>query len=218
MSASMDIASSLDFRISRPYSEGIDAAGREFISDLILRGSVWSMANVGNLFEYGNGTARDLAQAEKWYLRAYEAGSDYGLIWLGHLYQQSGRYEQARVVFQAGVARGFVPAMVRLALSYRNSPDWPQRRDEARMLLERGSAAGDFSAKRFLAAGMTGGWFGVRHIPDGIRLLLSAAEDWGNLVKDETATAQSDSKKRPSFFNRFAARLWLLDATRHPAS
>jgi TPR repeat protein len=190
---------------------------RQYLA-LAERGSVWSMANVGQLFENGTGTARDLAQAEKWYLRAYEAGSDYGPIWLGHLYQESRQYEKAQDVYRAGVERGFVPAMVRLASSYWNSPDWPKRRDEALTLLERGSAAGDFSARRYLAVGMTRGWFGLRHIPDGIRLVLSSAEAMANLVRDETATAQSDRKTRPGFFSRLAAQLWLPDATRHPAS
>jgi TPR repeat protein len=185
---------------------------------LAEQGSVWSMANVGQLFENGTGTARDLTQAEKWYLRAYEAGSDYGLIWLGHLYQQTRQYEKAQEVFRNGVERGFVPAMLRLASSYRNSPNWPQRLDEALTLLERGSAAGDLSARHYLAVGMTRGWFGLRRIPDGIRLVLSTAEDMANLVKDETAMAPSERKTGPGFFNRLAAQLWLLDATRRPAS
>jgi TPR repeat protein len=190
---------------------------RQYLA-LAERGSVWSMATLGNMFENGNGTARDLAQAEKWYLCAYEAGSDYGLIWLGHLYQELRQYDKAQEVLRTGVERGFVPAMLRLASSYWNSPDWPQRRDEALALLERGSAAGDFSARRYLAVGMTRGWFGLRHIPDGIRLVLSTAEDLANLLKDETTTAQTDRKTRPGFFSRLAANLWLLGATRHPAS
>jgi TPR repeat protein len=191
---------------------------RQYLA-LAERGSVWSMATVGQLFENGTGTARDLSQAEKWYLCAYEAGSDYGLIWLGHLYQELRQYEKAQEVFRTGVERGFVPAMVRLASSYWNSPNWPQRRDETLTLLERGSAAGDLSARRYLAVGMTRGWFGLRHIPDGIRLLFSTAEDMANLVEGEKkATAQSGKKTRPGFFSRLAAQLWLLDDTRHPAS
>jgi hypothetical protein len=190
---------------------------RQYLA-LAEQGSVWSMANVGQLFENGTGTARDLAQAERWYLRAYEAGSDYGLIWLGHLYQESRHYEKAQEVFRNGVERGFVPAMFRLAASYWNSPDWPQRRDEALALLERGSAAGDLSARHYLAVGMTRGWFGLRHIPDGIRLMFSTAEDLANLLKDEKAVTQSERKTRPGFFNRLAAQLWLLDTTRRPAS
>jgi TPR repeat protein len=190
---------------------------RQFLA-LAEGGSVWSMAHVGNLFEYGPGIALDLVQAENWYLRAYQAGSDYALIWLGDLYQKSRRYRQAQAVFRTGVERSFVPAMFRLAWSYWNSPDWPQKRDEAMALLERGAAAGDLSAKRFLAAAMTRGRFGLRHIPDGIRLLLSVAEEMANLGKDEAATAPGDSKTRKGIFSSLSARLWLLGAARHPAS
>jgi hypothetical protein len=85
-------------------------------------------------------------------------------------------------------------------------------------LLERGAAAGDLSAKRFLAAAMMRGRFGLRHIPDGIRLMLSVADEMANLGKDETATAPSDSKTRKGTFSGLAARLWLIGAARHPAS
>ena len=60
--------------------------------------------------------------------------------------------------------------------------------------------------------------FGLRHMPKGIRLLFSVAGDLADLVKDETATAQSDSKTQSRFFSRLAAQLWLLGATRHQAS
>ncbi len=190
---------------------------RQYLA-LAEQGSVWSMANVGQLFENGIGTARDLAKAERWYLRAYEAGSDYGLIWLGHLYQESRQYGKAQEVYRAGVERGFVPAMQRLAWSYWNSADWPRWRSEALSLLERGSAAGDLSARRFLARSLMHGRFGLRHIPRGIRLLFSTAKDMADLVEGEKATAQSDGKARSGFLGRLAAQLWLLNATRHPAS
>jgi hypothetical protein len=192
-------------------------AFRQYLA-LAEAGSVWSMANVGMLFERGTGTERDLAQAEKWYLRAYEAGSDYGLIWLGQLYQRSKQDEKAQAVFRTGVVRGFVPAMLRLASSYGNSPHWPQRRDEALALLEAGSAAGDLSARRSLAHAMTCGWFGLRRIPRGIGLLFRVAADMADLVKDEAATAPSDSKTRSRLFSRLGAQLWLVGATRHQPS
>jgi TPR repeat protein len=193
------------------------AAFRQYLA-LAERGSVWSMAAVGSLFERGAGTEPDLAQAEKWYLRAHEAGSDYGLIWLGQLYQRSRQYEKAQAVFRTGVARGFAPAMLRLASSHCNSPDWPQRRDEALALLEAGSAAGDLSARRSLASAMARGWFGLRHIPKGIGLMFSVAGDMADLVKDEAAMVQSDRKTRSRWFGRLAAPLWPSGATRHQAS
>jgi hypothetical protein len=140
------------------------------------------------------------------------------LICLGDLYQNADRYEKAQDVFRTGVERGLVPAMFRLAWSYSNSPDWPQKQDEALTLLERGSAAGDLSARRHLAIAMMRGRFGLRRIPDGIRLVFSTAEDIANLIKDETAMGLSETKTRPGFFDRLVAQLWLLDATRRPGS
>jgi tetratricopeptide (TPR) repeat protein len=177
-------------------------------------GSIWSMATVGQLFESGTGTAQDLAQAEEWYLRAHRAGSDYGLIWLGYLYQESGQHEKAQDVFRTGVERSFVPAMFYLAWSYWNSADWPQRRDETLALLKRGSAAGDLWARRFLASAMMRGYFGLQHIPAGIRLFLDVAEDMARLIEDEKATAQSEKEIRLGFFSRLAAKLWLATGTK----
>jgi TPR repeat protein len=84
-------------------------------------GSVWSMAAVGQMFHAGTGTAEDLVQAETWLTRAYQAGSDYGLICLGCLFERTGQSEKAQDVYRTGAARGFVPAMVYLAASYRRS-------------------------------------------------------------------------------------------------
>ena len=185
---------------------------------LAEQGSVWGMASAGSMFETGTGTVQDLVQAEKWLVRAYNAGSDYGLIWLGHLYQSSKQYSKAQEVFRTGVARGFVPAMFRLAASYATTPNWSQRRKEALALLERASAAGDLSARRYLASGMSRGWFGVRRIPEGIRRLFNVFDEMTDLIEDEIGSARSERRTRPGFFSGLAARLWLMGATRHPAS
>jgi TPR repeat protein len=190
---------------------------RQYLA-LADRGSVWGMATVGQMFKSGTGTAEDLAQAEKWLHRAYRGGSDFGLIWLGISYESSEQYGKAEEVYRTGVERGFVPAMIRLAECYRKSPDWAQRRREVLTLLERGPAAGDLFARHWLASAMIRGWFGLRLIPEGMRRLPGVAHDVANLVEDETATSQGDSKSRPGFFSRLAAQLWLVSATRHPAS
>jgi hypothetical protein len=108
--------------------------------------------------------------------------------------------------------------MIRLAACYRKSPDWAQRRQEVLTLLERGPAAGDLFARHWLTGAMIRGWFGLRLIPEGIRRLPSVAEDIANLVEDGTATSLGASKSRPGFFSRLAAQLWLVGATRHPAT
>lgn len=190
---------------------------RQYLA-LAEQGSVWSMASVGQMFQSGTGTAQDLAQAEKWLHRAYRAGSDYGLIWLGILYEHSGQSEKAQEVYRTGIERGFVPAMIRLAACYRRSPDWVQRRQEVLTLLECGPAADDLFARHWLTSAMIRGRFGLRLIPEGIRRLPGVAHDMANLLKDETATIQGDGQSRPSFVSRLVAPLWMVGATRHPAS
>jgi hypothetical protein len=176
-------------------------------------GSVWSMAVVGQMFHAGSGTTKDLVQAEKWLVRAYQAGSDYGLICLGCLFERTERSEKAQEVYRAGVARGFVPAMVYLAASYRRSPDWAERRHETLSLLENGLAASDLFARHWLTTAMVRGWFGLRYVPEGFRRLPGVAHDMAALVDNETSPSQDDR-----FISRLAAQLWLVDATRHPAS
>ncbi len=177
---------------------------------LAEQGSVWSMAAVGWAFHTGNGTPRDLTQAEKWYRRAFEGGSDYGLLWLGLLYLKQRQYAKAEEVFRTGVERGWLPAMSYLARTYSKSADWPQKREEARTLLERASAAGDLSARRFLAIATMRGWFGLRLIPNGIRMCIKAADDLFELIKDdEVLAAKNDGNKPLGFFSRFVQRFSL---------
>ena len=175
---------------------------------LAAGGSVWSMATVGRLFEDGAGTDPDLAQAEEWYLRAHRAGSDYALIWLGQLYLESNRLEKATEVFRTGVDRGFAPAMFYLAWSYWKSGDWQKKRSEAMSLLQRGAAAGDLTAQRFLVSSMLRGRFGLQHVPAGFRLLSKVANDEAKIIEDDKAATESSRDKPLGFFGRLAASFW----------
>jgi TPR repeat protein len=188
---------------------------KEYLA-LAEQGSIWSMGSLGVAFQTGVGTPVDLAQAEKWYRRAHESGADEGLLWLGRLYLVSQRYTEAEQVFMAGVERGFVPAMYRLAWTYAKSTRWSEKRGEALHLLERASAAGDISARRFLANAMARGWFGLRRIPSGIRLLSSVAHDLAALIEDEEPVAPKRDAQL-GFLSRLV-RLCPLGAVRIPAS
>ena len=177
---------------------------------LAEQGSIWSMGIVGWGFNTGNGAPRDLALAEKWYRRAFECGSDYGLFWLGALYMNQKQWEKATEVFQAGVERGWMPAMYWLARLYSQSPHWRQKRNDALALLERASAAGDLSARHFLAIAMMRGWFGWRRIPAGIRMLSEVAEKSAELIKDdEPLAAKLGIGKSSGFFSRLIQRFSL---------
>jgi Sel1 repeat len=207
-------------RISRAHSllkTNPNHAFEEYLA-LAEQGSVWGMANVGTLFQRGIGTSADLTQAEKWYRRAYEGGSDYGLIWLGQLYANSHQYAKAEEVFRMGTERGCVPAMLRLAWVYLKSPDWRQKRGEALILLERASAAGDLSAKGFLANAMARGWFGLRRIPEGIRLIFKVSDQMVELTKDDESLSPKTNGNAPLVFLGRLVRRYSLTAVRLPVS
>jgi TPR repeat protein len=175
------------------------------------------MVRVAAAFASGIGTPPDLTQAEKWYRRGYEGGSDVCLLRLGYQYVNSGQVAKAEEVFKTGVERGLKPAMYRLAWTYSKSGQWPQRREEALLLLERASAAGDLYGRLFLSRAMIRGWFGLRLIPRGIRLSNSVADDLVELIaNDELAASKRDSSAQLGFVSRFA-RPWLLGAIRMPA-
>jgi TPR repeat protein len=177
-------------------------------------GSVWSMGTVGYMLENGTGIARDLVQAEEWYLRAHGAGSDYALIWLGLLYLETNRHEKAQDIFRTGVGRGFAPAMYHLAFSYWKSGDWLQKRNEAMLLLQRGATAGDLGAQRFLVTSMLRGRFGLQYVPAGFRLLSKVANDDGKIIEDDKAATESIRGKPLGFFGRLAASFWTASQTK----
>jgi TPR repeat protein len=179
-------------------------------------GSLWSAICVGAAFENGIGSPPDLVQAEKWYRRAYEGGSDDALLRLGALYLRSREYAKAEEVYRAGIERNLAPAMHDLAWIYWKSCDWRSRRDEARTLLERGSAAGDIFAKRFLASALARGGFGLRHIPEGFRLMFSVADEMAELIKDEELVIP-DKTLQPGLLG-YLSRLCPFLANRMPAS
>ena len=186
---------------------------RQFLA-LAESGSVWSMATIGRLFETAEGTDRDLVQAEAWYSRAYEAGSDYALIWLGQLYLRSNRFEKAIDVFRTGVDRGFAPAMYYLALSYWKSGDWPRKRSEAMSLLERGFEAGDLAAGPFLGHSMVRGRFGWQHMLAGLQFLIKVVEAQAKVIEDDKAGREDIGENRPGFFGRLAASFWTASQAR----
>jgi TPR repeat protein len=178
-------------------------------------GSLWSATALGAAFEAGIGTEQDLAQAEKWYRRAYEGGSDHALLLLGALNVRSRQYAKAAEVYRSGAERNWAPAMYRLAFVYTRCPDCRRHRAEARSLLDRAAAAGDISAKKFLADTMVRGWFGLRHIPEGFRLGFSVAGEMVELIKDEELPTPNISA-RPGL-SGYLSRLCPFVANKIPA-
>jgi TPR repeat protein len=134
-------------------------------------GSLWSMISLGNAYRDGRGAPRDDAKAEFWFRRAFEAGSDAGIIFLGSLYAARGRYTEAREVLAVGVARDLAEAQWRMALILLRKPASAENLAEARRLLKSAAAQGYLSAMRTSATIHLRGRFGLRGCREGLRLV-----------------------------------------------
>jgi hypothetical protein len=143
-------------------------------------GSVWSMLQVGNAYESGRGVALDRVRAEEWHSKAYEGGSDYGLVRAAMLAFRRSDVTKARTLLRVGVDRGLAPAMrylawMELKLSRRD-------REEARALYEQAIASGDFPARMYFSRAKAIGRFGLKEVPAGIRSLFAASADFSAQV------------------------------------
>jgi TPR repeat protein len=163
----------------------------QFLS-LAEDGSIWSMAQVGYAHEAGEGTRRDRVQAEKWYLKAYEEGSDFGLLRSSVLALKRGDEARAREILNNGISRGLTKAMTALAGMELSLSRTEEARSRARGLYEQAIALGDLPAKMAFARAMAHGRFGLKLIPTGIRSLLAAAKEFGAEV-DARAHARSNA-------------------------
>jgi len=145
--------------------------------DLAQRGSVWSMTRVAYCYFRGLGVSPDLVEAENWYRRAYEAGSQRALLDYGRLLARRGEFVRREAVYRAGAARDWAPASYLLARLLIERSNTPKAYLEARPLLERAAVQGSPAAKWWLARYMARGRFGIREIPRGIRLAIDYSKE-----------------------------------------
>ncbi len=153
---------------------------------------LWSMIQVGYAYEAGLGISRDRAQAEKWYLKAYEEGSDFGLLRSSILAFRRGDEDSARAILREGVSRGLTKAMTAFAGMELSLSRTEEARIRARQLYEQAIASGDFPAKMAFARAMARGRFGLQLIPTGMRSLLATAKEVGAIIDARTQAPSPD--------------------------
>jgi TPR repeat protein len=165
-------------RLREIYELSQSRPSEAFTQFLVLAeaGSVWSIIQIGHAYEVGRGVPADRVRAEHWYMKAYERGSDYGLLRGSILAVRRGDIAKARAMLEEGVARELVRAMTYLAWLELKLSRGEQARLRARKLYEQAIASGDFDARMSFARAMAYGQFGLRAIPTGIRKLYDASE------------------------------------------
>jgi TPR repeat protein len=154
----------------------IDEAPKEAFGrllDFASRGSLYSMNYVGWCYAVGTGVTKDWDQAQAWYCRAFEGGSDRGLLEYGAYLVSKDRNDEAEKVYESGWQRGFTPAVYRL-IRLRLRPNLtPAERLAWKPSLEWAAEAGHPAARHMLNKYLFRGWFGARGIPRGLKLIYA---------------------------------------------
>ena len=141
--------------------------------DFANRGSLYSTHYVAWSYAVGTGARKDRDEAQAWYRRAYEGGSDRGLLEYGAYLVSGGQNYEAEKVYEAGWRRGFVPAVYRL-IRLRLRPTLPLAERLAwKPSLEWTVEAGHPAARFLLSKYLVRGWFGLSGIPRGLKLVLA---------------------------------------------
>jgi hypothetical protein len=166
------------------------AIHRELAED----GSPFSMLKTGWNYESGRGTAVDLAAAEEFYRRALCAGSwKATLSYAGMLFKR-GADSAWPSTLGDGADKGFIPAFFWLAwYRYKRAPGRKTAR-EVRPLLETAAGAGHPGARLMLARWKASGKFGLREIPNGIRLMRPIVRSAIEAESSNASTAAQGSQ------------------------
>jgi TPR repeat protein len=145
---------------------------------------------IGERYYWGRVVPKDTVEGEAWFKRAYELGSQRGLLNYGKALFRRGGFEDAAAVFRNGVALDWAPAYYWLARAVASQSNPLKAPRLTRALLDRAAEMGSPAAKATLAAFTAAGFYGLRHIPRGIRLLKEALEA-ENLAKRRPTTNSS---------------------------
>ena len=145
----------------------------ELYQEAAAAGSALAIEVLGWHHEIGKVVPVNLAEAERTYHRAICAGSWSATLRYAKLLARREDLAGCESVLRDGVELEFVPAFFWLAW-YRYK--WRPTRATAREiapLLEHADARGHPMARKFLGALMLRGKFGIRQIPNGLRIILS---------------------------------------------
>jgi TPR repeat protein len=124
--------------------------GLVHLKELANAGSPMSMVYIAHAYQVGNGTDKDVAEAERWYRRAAEAGSVCALHALGRLYLIQKRHDEAFRSFRFAAAAGFSPAMFQLGRMYFFGKGVEKDVARAKVYFEDAAALGNVFGKRYL--------------------------------------------------------------------
>ena len=136
--------------------------------------------DIGEGYYWGKSLPCDEAEGEKWFERAFELGSRRGLLNYGKVLFYRKDLVAAEAVFRRGADGGWGPAFYWLARTEAHRDRSLKAVLRVRPYLERAAEMGSPMASEILGGMMSAGFFGVRHMPRGMRLM----SEWAPKMED----------------------------------
>jgi TPR repeat protein len=149
------------------YDAGKISEALAMFIELAEQGSIWSMYEIGQCYEYGRGVSIDPIEAEKWFKRAFAGGSQVAMLRCAKASASRQDYSTCEKILQVGVDQDWAPAIFWQAwyrlMQSTNGATYRAILPALRTAARRGHPA----AKFFLANYVVRGKFGLFRMPLG---------------------------------------------------
>lgn len=135
--------------------------------DLAEKGSALSMLELGRCYEFGRGVTLDRVEAEKWYEKAFQKGSQSAMLKCADAAASRNEFSSCEAILQGGIDQDWTPAIFWMAwYRHKRSADSATYRSIFPML-RKAAGRGHPAANFFLTNYMVRGKFGIVWIPLG---------------------------------------------------
>lgn len=150
------------------YNSGNILESLQIYFELAGKGSIWSMYEIGQYYEYGRGVSIDSTEAEKWFKMAFANGSQPGMLRCAHAAASRQDFTACEDILKVGVDQDWAPAIFWLAW-YKLAQSTDKATYQAILpSLRKAANYGHPAAKLYLGNFMVRGKFGVLWIPLGL--------------------------------------------------
>jgi tetratricopeptide (TPR) repeat protein len=139
------------------YDRGDYATALRWYRKAADQGNASAQANLGWMYENGQGISQDSAEALRWFRKAADQGDAWAQNNLGVLYRSGSRtsvpqdYAESLHWFRRAADQGYAIAQYNLGRLYEDGRGVPQDKVQARAWMQKAAAAGNDDAKKWLA-------------------------------------------------------------------
>jgi len=150
--------------------ERFDEAFKEYLK-MAESHSIGAQVMVGWMYHTGRGVKMNMDDARYWYLIAAESNSPEAQFYLGRLYAQEEKYQDAISCFRESAMQNYIPAIYQMGMMYALGEGVDRNKEEAYKYYEQASKLGHLMSQREIGMMMVRGYKGVKKIPQGILIL-----------------------------------------------